>query len=324
MITARKLALAMAAASLAIAGAADAAAVAAANAPLPEEAPSGLFTDARSRQVLAVQILLDRAKHSPGVIDGKTGGNTRRAILAYQKANGLAATGEVSSALLDHLTQAHGSDLFQTYTISGSDVAGPFRPVPADMTGQAKLDKVGYESPAELLAEKFHMAQSFLRALNPGADFGKAGTEITVVRAGDESLQATVERIDVDKAASELRAFDASGNLVATYPTTIGSSVHPSPNDTLKVVAIAPDPTYHFDPEGRSWGPDEKLTIAAGPNNPVGVVWIDLSRDGFGIHGTPEPKLIGKTSSHGCVRLTNWDARELSKAVEKGTTVTFL
>ena len=322
MITARRMALAMAAASLATAGAAGATAVAGVSALLPDEAPSGL--DARSAQVLAVQVLLDRAKHSPGVIDGKTGGNTRRAILAYQKANALAATGEVSSALLDHLTKAHGSDFFQTYTISSSDVAGPFRAVPADMTSQAKLDKVGYESPAELLAEKFHMAQSFLRALNPGADFGKAGTEIRVVRPGDESLQATVERIDVDKAASEVRAFDASGNLVATYPTTVGSSVHPSPNDTLKVVAIAPDPTYHFDPEGRSWGPDEKLTIAAGPNNPVGVVWIDLSREGFGIHGTPEPRLIGKTSSHGCVRLTNWDARELSKAVGKGTTVTFL
>lgn len=320
MLTTRKLAAAFAAASLAAAPAG----AGAVEAPSPKQAPAGLFSDSRSQQLLAIQILLDRAKHSPGVIDGKRGGNTRRAILAYQKANGLAATGQASSQLLDHLTQAHGSDLFQTYTISSSDVAGPFQQVPADMPGQAKLDKVGYESPAELLAEKFHMAESFLRALNPGADFGTAGTEIQVVKAGDESLQATVKRIEVDKAQSEVRAFDSSGNLVATYPTTVGSSVHPSPNDTLEVLAVAPDPTYHFDPEGRDWGPDEKLTIPAGPNNPVGVVWIDLSRDGFGIHGTPEPKLIGKTSSHGCVRLTNWDARELGKAVEKGTTVTFV
>ena len=290
---------------------------------VPSNAPAGLLAGTRTEQVLAVQILLDRARHSPGVIDGKPGGNTRRAILAYQKANGLPQTGDASPELVSRLTQAHGADLFQTYKISGSDVAGPFQKVPSEMSGQAKLDQVGYESPAELLAEKFHMAQSFLREINPGADFG-AGTEIRVVKPGAESLQAAVDRIEVDKAASELRAFDSSGKIVATYPTTVGSSFHPSPNETLEVLAIAPDPTYHFDPEGRSWGPDEKLTIAAGPNNPVGAMWIDLSRDGYGIHGTPEPRLIGKTSSHGCVRLTNWDARELGKAVQKGTKVTFL
>ena len=291
---------------------------------VPSQAPAGLFSGARSQQVLAVQILLDRARHSPGVIDGAMGGNTRRAISAYQNANGLAVTGEVTQDLIDRLTQAHSSDLFQTYTITSSDVSGPFRNVPSGMTGQAAMEKITYETPAEMLAEKFHMAQSFLRALNPGADFGSAGTEILVVKPGSESLQPKVKRIEVSKSSNELRAFDSSGNLVATYPTTVGSSFHPSPNDTLEVLAVAHDPTYHFDPEGRSWGPDEKLTIAAGPNNPVGVVWIDLSRDGYGIHGTPEPRLIGKTSSHGCVRLTNWDARELGKAVDKGTTVTFL
>lgn len=324
MIKPATIALALAAGAMPIASVSPANAFAGKNIPVPSAAPSGLFSGARSEQVLAVQVLLDRAKHSPGVIDGQLGGNTSRAIRAYEKANGLPVTGKVTPELVSRLTQAHGADLFQTYTITGSDVAGPFRTVPSEMTGQAKLDHVGYETPAELLAEKFHMAQSFLRALNPGADFGSAGTEILVVKPGGETLQPTVKRIEVDKAASELRAFDSSGKIVATYPTTVGSSFHPSPNDTLKVLAVATDPTYHFDPTDRSWGPDEKLTIAAGPNNPVGVVWIDLSRDGYGIHGTPEPRLIGKTSSHGCVRLTNWDARELGRAVEKGTTVTFL
>jgi lipoprotein-anchoring transpeptidase ErfK/SrfK len=130
--------------------------------------------------------------------------------------------------------------------------------------------------------------------------------------------------IEVDKAASALRAFTADGTLVATYPATIGSNTFPSPSGEMEVRAVAPAPTYHFDPEGRSWGPDEKLTIAAGPNNPVGGTWIDLTKEGYGIHGTPEPRLIGKTSSHGCVRLTNWDAEELAKAVSPGTKVEFV
>lgn len=291
---------------------------------IPSSAPADLFSGSRSREVLAVQILLDRSRHSPGVIDGLMGGNTRRAIRAYQQANGLSVTGEADSALLDHLMQAHGGDLFQTYTIASDDVDGPFRNVPSGMAAKAELDRLAYESPAELLAEKFHMAQSFLRALNPRADFSSAGTQILVVRQGDETLAESVSRVEVDKSANELRAYSSGGNLVATYPTTVGSSVHPSPNDRLEVVAIAPDPTYHFDPEGRSWGPDRQLTIAPGPNNPVGLVWIDLSRDGFGIHGTPDPALIGKTSSHGCVRLTNWDAQEVADAVSQGTTVVFL
>lgn len=290
---------------------------------VPPGAPPGLFSDERSATILAAQILLDRAQHSPGVIDGYMGGNTHRAIRAYQQANGLPATGEISPLLMQHLS-SEGRDLIQRYTISQDDVDGPFRDVPAGFAAKANVDKTSYESPVELLAEKFHMSQGFLRALNPGADFGSAGTEILVVNAGSERLSADVARIEVDKGANELRAYSSAGNLVATYPTTVGSSIHPSPNSTLEVLAVAPDPTYHFDPKDRSWGPEHQFTIAPGPNNPVGTVWIDLSRDGYGIHGTPDPELIGKTSSHGCVRLTNWDATELSKAVSKGTTVTFV
>ena len=119
-------------------------------------------------------------------------------------------------------------------------------------------------------------------------------------------------------------AYGDNGRLLATYPATIGSSTFPSPDGAMEVTAIAAAPTYHFDPEGREWGPGKKLTIAAGPNNPVGGTWIDLSKEGYGIHGTPDPKLIGKTASHGCVRLTNWDAAELAKAVSKGTKVEFV
>ena len=283
-----------------------------------------IFSGARTRAALAAQVMLDHSGHSPGVIDGVMGGNTRRAIMAFQRANGMTADGQPSAALLDKLRGVYSGDLLQRYTITAEDVAGPFVKVPDSMEEQAKLDTLGYESPAEGLAEKFHMAQSFLEALNPGADFGKAGTQITVVVPGKDELQAKVARIEVDKAASALRAFSADGALVATYPATIGSNTFPSPSGAMEVRAVAPAATYHFDPEGRSWGPDVKLTIAAGPNNPVGGTWIDLTKEGYGIHGTPDPRLIGKTSSHGCVRLTNWNAAELAKAVSPGTKVEFV
>lgn len=291
---------------------------------VPGPVGNELFSGSRSKQALAAQVLLDHSRHSPGVIDGIMGGNTARAIRSYQRANGMSVDGELSSALLEKLRSAHSGDILQRYTISAEDVSGPFVNVPDDMEDQAELDTLGYESPAEALAEKFHMAQSFLEALNPGVDFGSAGTEITVIVPNRDELEADVARIEVDKAASALRAYASDGKLVATYPATIGSSSFPSPSGTMEVRAVAPAPTYHFDPEDREWGPDKKLTIAAGPNNPVGGTWIDLTKDGYGIHGTPDPKLIGKTSSHGCVRLTNWDAEQLAKAVSQGTTVEFV
>lgn len=291
---------------------------------LPEQAPSDIFDGSRSRDALVAQVLLDHSSHSPGVIDGIMGGNTARAIKAFQRANGMPVDGNLSSNLLKKLVSEHSGDIVQRYTITSQDVSGPFVDVPSSMEEKAKLDNLAYESPAEALAEKFHMAQSFLEAINPGVDFSQAGTEITVVKAADEQLGTDVARIEIDKASSSLRAYASDGKLLATYPATVGSSSFPSPNGTMQVKAVAPEPKYYFDPSGREWGPDEQLTIAAGPNNPVGSTWIDLSKDGYGIHGSPDPKLIGKTASHGCVRLTNWDAEELGKAVSQGTTVEFV
>lgn len=291
---------------------------------VPEPPGPALFAGERTPMVLAAQVLLDHSGHSPGVIDGVIGGNTVRAIKAFQLASGIPVDGKLSQTLMKQLRAFHSGDLLQSYTITENDISGPFVDVPGDMEGQSTLESLGFESPAEALAEKFHMAQSFLEALNPRADFGKAGTTITVVVPGTKKLSAEVARIEVDKAGSALRAFAADGALLATYPATIGSDTFPSPDGTMEVLAVAHAPTYHFNPEGRDWGPDRKLTIAAGPNNPVGSTWIDLSKDGYGIHGTPEPRLIGKTSSHGCVRLTNWDAAQLARAVSKGTKVEFV
>lgn len=288
------------------------------------DAPGGALPGKRSREVLQAQILLDRAHFSPGVIDGYGGGNTRRAIEAYQRANGMAVTGTVDAGLLAALRSAHGGELLVRYKLTDADVAGPFRPVPDGMEAMAELDMLAYASPAEALAERFHMAQSFLEALNPRADFGTAGTELVVVAVRDRKLDGKVARIEVDGANARLRAYGADDKLLASFPATVGSREFPSPSGRMTVRALAPDPKYYFSPEGRDWGPDRKLTIAAGPNNPVGSTWIDLSEDGYGIHGTPDPRLIGKTASHGCVRLTNWDARALGQAVEPGTVVEFI
>lgn len=284
--------------------------------------PAGVFSGQRSREVFEAQVLLDRGRFSPGVIDGYDGGNTRKAVEAFQRANGLEVTGRVDAALLSRLRS--GGDLFTGYTITEADVNGPFVDVPDGMEAMAELDRLAYESPAEALAERFHMAQAFLEALNPQADFAKAGTEIVVVAARGGALGGSVTRIEVDEANSAVRAYANDGSLLATFPATVGSAEFPSPSGEMTVRAIAPEPKYYFSPEGRDWGPDRNLTIAAGPNNPVGGTWIDLSKEGYGIHGTPDPRLIGKTASHGCVRLTNWDAKALAEAVEEGATVTFL
>jgi lipoprotein-anchoring transpeptidase ErfK/SrfK len=221
------------------------------------------------------------------------------------------------------LEERHKEPLFQEHVITDADIANLID-LPAGMEEQAKLDGLGFETALEALAEEFHMSQGLMTRLNPDADFDVVGSTIRVVRPGDNVGPFKIARIEIDKSSSELRAVDPEGKLVASYPATIGSATFPSPSGTMEVRAIAEAPKYYFDPMGRSWGPDKRLTIAAGPNNPVGSTWIDLSKDGYGIHGTPDPRLIGKTPSHGCVRLTNWDAQELSRAVAAGTAVEFV
>jgi lipoprotein-anchoring transpeptidase ErfK/SrfK len=284
------------------------------------QAPAGKHRN----DVLAVQVLLDRARFSPGEIDGLAGDNTAKAIRAFKRANGLPADGTIDSTLLERLG-AGSTPLLRRYTITRDDVDGPFvDQIPGDMVAQAELERMAYTSPLELLAEKFHMSPGLLKALNPGADFASAGTEVLVVARREGKLAGKVTRVEVDKAEDRLRAYDAAGKLLAAYPATVGSASLPSPDGTTKVRTIAPDPAYYFDPENRTWGPDRRLKLAPGPNNPVGGTWIDLVKDGYGIHGTPEPAKIGKTASHGCVRLTNWDAEELAAAITMGADVEFV
>lgn len=276
--------------------------------------------------LIRAQILLDRAAFSPGVIDGLGGDNSRQAIAAYEKANDLEADGVLDAEVFAKLTATDARPVLQDYTLTAEDVAGPYLgTVPESLEEQAALETVGYATIEEALAERFHTTEKMLATPNPGADLTRAGTVIVVPAVSPTKLSAAVARITVDKTERSVRAYDASDKLIAFYPATIGSSERPAPSGTVTVVGIAPEPNYTYDPSRVTYDRgDKKVIVPPGPNNPVGSVWIDLSRDTYGIHGTPDPSKIGKTFSSGCVRLTNWDAEQLAASVKAGVEVRFL
>lgn len=295
---------------------------------LSVELPDGVTSDKLGRrdpQTIAVQVMLDRSRHSPGVVDGLMGGNTKRAIRYYRMANDLPKGDKIDGDLLRSLLSTQSGDVFKTYTITDSDVSGEWTNVPSDFAAMANLDRVGYKNAQEMLAERFHMDEDFFAALNPAADFGKAGTKLVIISYGDETLNAEIARIEVRKSDDTVAALDGSGKLLASYPATIGSGEFPSPSPSgsMSVSAIAPDANYTFDPDDQKWGPDKTFIIPPGPNNPIGGTWIDLGKDGYGIHGSPDPQKVSKRASHGCVRLTNWDVTELAKALKAGIPVVF-
>jgi len=278
--------------------------------------------------LIKTEVLLDRAGFSPGVIDGRKGQNLSHALAAFDQAHSLPASATLDAASWNALSQADGAPVMQTYQITSDDLAGPFIGVPPkDYAELAKLPALGYTDPQQLLSEKFHMDRKLLTALNPNADFTKVGTSIIVTAPRAERHDLHVTRIEVDKSQEVVRAYDDSGKLVGFYPATVGSTERPAPSGTFTVKGVAPHPVYYYDPTRLTFTPEGatgKLKIAAGPNNPVGSTWIALTIPTYGIHGAPDPSLIGKRQSHGCVRLTNWDAVELGRSVKPGTKVVFL
>jgi lipoprotein-anchoring transpeptidase ErfK/SrfK len=298
---------------------------------MPPEAPAPKPDGARKKPAkvdpgyLKAQVLLDRQRFSPGAIDGKDGENFRKALSAFQQARNLPVTGNLDRATWDALS-ADQKPVMTRYEIKASDLKGPFvKTIPAKLEKQAELDKLAYKTPREMFAEKFHVDEDFLARLNPKESFKKAGDEILVPDVERVHTDAKVGRVEIDKEARLLRAFDPSGALMAAYPASIGSEGKPAPSGSFKITAVAKNPVYHYDPKFAFKGvkTKEKFTVAAGPNNPVGAVWIDLSEPTYGIHGTPEPSRIGRSFSHGCVRLTNWDALDLAGMVKKGVDVVF-
>jgi lipoprotein-anchoring transpeptidase ErfK/SrfK len=277
---------------------------------------------ADAERLLRAQVLLDRAHFSPGEIDGAYGSNLRQALAGYQKARGLAVSGNPDPATLNALNLDNAPTLVP-YTITEADAAGPFRPVPDDMEAKAALPALGYASPAEALGEKFHASPALLARLNPGKNLGRAGEQILVPNVSGSTPPPKASRVVVSKGERALILYDSEGKVVAQYPASTGSEHDPLPIGTWKVNGIARNPTYNYNPKlfwDASPG-DKKVKIAAGPNNPVGVAWIDLSKEHYGIHGTPVPAQIGKTESHGCIRLTNWSVAEMAQLVAAGTEV---
>jgi lipoprotein-anchoring transpeptidase ErfK/SrfK len=268
--------------------------------------------------VIRAQILLARAHFSCGEIDGEFGSNLEKTVSAFQAERQLPATGMVD----DRTWQALNADtapVMIAYTITPDDIKGPFTAIPKDIMEQGSLPALGYSSPIEELAEHFHVAPAVLEAWNPGLDFKQAQQQIrvpnTLVLPPGEAA-----RVVVSKSESSVRAYDSMGKLLAFYVATIGSTHDPLPIGEWKIRGVSRNPVFHYD-ANLFWDAADKGAKAAirpGPNNPVGLVWIDLSKEHYGIHGTPEPSQIGHRTSHGCIRLTNWDAVELAGMVKPG------
>jgi lipoprotein-anchoring transpeptidase ErfK/SrfK len=284
----------------------------------PQNRPGLTDGDAGSG-VVRLAILLDRTHFSPGEIDGQFGDNLRIAVSGYQGARNIEKTGSADQTTWQSLNADSASALVP-YTISADDVMGPFEQMPHDMMAQARLKYLGYQSPQEELGERFHISPKLLAALNPGKDLTKAAEQILVPNVQREYV-LPADKVVVSKNNHTVSAFAADGMLLAQYPATMGSERDPLPIGNWKITGVQQNPVFHYNP-AFFWDAkpkDEKAEIAAGPNNPVGAVWIALSKEHYGIHGTPEPSKIGHTESHGCIRLTNWDAEELSHMVKPGT-----
>ena len=298
---------------------------------LAAQGPSPAAAPANASPGLELQVRLDRAGFSPGEIDGRPGMITRKAVAAFQESRKLRATGQADAATLSALAEAAPGDTVVSYQVTAEDVAGPFTEhIPEDMMERAALPALGYRSALELLGERFHASPKLLSALNPAAKFNTAGETLNVPNVqtpgppakGAKTAPVTVT---VSKGERALSVVDESGKVVMYTPVTVGSSNDPLPIGDWKVTGVQRDPVFHYNPD-LFWDADPshaKAKIPAGPNSPVGVVWVDLSRPHYGLHGTPEPSRIGHTESHGCVRLTNWDALRVAALVAPGTKVLF-
>jgi lipoprotein-anchoring transpeptidase ErfK/SrfK len=287
-------------------------------------------------QVVSAQVMLDAAGFSPGEIDGRAGANLARAIGAFQKSHGLTVSGRLDEVTVDRLRMDfRGQPPLVPYTVTEADLAGPFQPaIPTDLVQQSKLPSLDYRNALEAIAERFHASPALLRSLNPVATFMQAGEQLTVpsvatreaagASAVAESRPSGV-RIVVTKRTGALTVEDMNGRVLFFAPVTTGSQHDPLPIGKWKVTGVQQMPAFHYNPD-LFWDASpahSKAKIPPGPNNPVGVAWIDLSKPHYGIHGTPEPSKIGHVQSHGCVRMTNWDVRRLLEWAKPGTPVVF-
>jgi len=316
--------------------------------PVIAQAPEAPKLPAVNRDVLHVQVILDMLGFGPGVLNGQRSAALSKALRGFQESRGLKVTGEPDPATLRALHAFRAKRPTVTVPIDAGSIAGPFVPkMPKDYAEQAKLDSMAYASPLEKLAERFHTTPAVLVALNGEGKRIAVGETITVPNTVPSSrsypadaspewrstlaglnVEAAVPhaaRITVSKSARVLRAYDAQGRLIAQYSATIGSATDPLPIGDWRVTNVSTNPDWRMTPELLKGVSNSKPSqiIPPGPNNPVGVVWIGLSRRHYGLHGTPNPEKIGQTESNGCVRLTNWDAARVALMVDDHTPVIF-
>jgi len=278
------------------------------------------------RRNVAWQIALDRIGFSPGLIDGRIGPKTEIATREFQRVRGLPATGKLDAATAEKLG-VQPDNAFGRYTVTQADL-NEIGPSPTSWIAKSKLDRLGHEALVDVLAEKFHCSKALLATLNPGVSINalKPGARAIVPIIPDTEPSANAQQLEINLTEKIIRATDSQGRLVALFHCSIAAEKSKLPKGDARVEVIVRDPDYSFDPV--KWPEVKekittKLRIPPGPRNPVGRCWIGLSLPGYGIHGTPNPELIGKTGSHGCFRLTNWDAIRLGKMVRPGTPVRF-
>jgi lipoprotein-anchoring transpeptidase ErfK/SrfK len=308
------------------------------NAPLVSSAPG--FPRA-VQTIFEAQLALDRIGISSGSLDGRIGSQTRAAIRAFQAQSKLPLSGELDAATKTNLSLT--APLFTNYVVVSNDLAR-LQPLSTTWLGKSQQTALDYETILELLAEKSHSHPDLIRRLNPGINFSNVvvGTAIQIpdttppstnVPPTDDPRVASTQSappkaafVRISLSGKSLEAFDEETNLLVHFPVSIAQRVEKRPVGELHVAVIAPNPNYTFDPEVFPESPEAqqlkiKLILPPGPNNPVGAAWIGLDKTGYGIHGTPKPEDVGRTESHGCFRLANWNAERLLKLAWMGMPV---